>query len=157
MASSRQSAESAGSSGVTRGSLWRRRAARPVTVALGVLTALAVWTVSELVFGVDVRQPAFGTGVPQDLTAGAIVVASVAAGLAAWLSPVLLERFTRHARAAWVALASFVLGAPLSGGGIDGGSRLVLVSLHLTVGALLIVLLVRTSRPARWDTPRRDR
>lgn len=161
MASSRQSAASAGSSGATRGSLWRRHAARPVTVALGVLAALAVWTVSELVFGVDVRLPAFGTGVPQDLTAGAIVVASVVAGLAAWLALALLERFTRHARAAWVALASLVLaaslGAPLSGRGIDGGSRLVLVSLHLTVGALLIVLLVRTSRPARWATPRRDR
>jgi hypothetical protein len=126
-----------------------------------VLAALAVWTVSELVFGVDVRQPAFGPGVPQDLIAGAIVVASVVAGLAAWLALTLLERFTRHARAAWVALASLVLaaslGAPLSGRGIDGGSRLVLVSLHLTVGALLIVLLVRTSRPARWATPRRDR
>jgi hypothetical protein len=49
---------------------------------LGVLAAPAVWGVSEPVFGIDVRQPAFGTGVPQDLTAGSIIVASVVAWLA---------------------------------------------------------------------------
>jgi H+/Cl- antiporter ClcA len=125
-----------------------------------VLAALAVWGISELVFGVDVRQPAFGTGMPQDLTAGPVVVASVVAGLAAWLALALLERLTRHARAVWVALATLVLvvslGAPLSGRGIDGGSRLVLALLHLTVGALLIVLLARTSPPARSVTLRRN-
>jgi hypothetical protein len=98
--------------------------------------------------------------VPQDLTAGPVVVASVAAGLAAWLALAVLERLTRHARAAWVALATLVLvaslGAPLSGRGIDGGSRLVLTLLHLTVGALLIVLLPRTSPPAGSVTLRRN-
>jgi hypothetical protein len=154
------SIEPAASPGGTRGSLWRRPTARPVAVALGVLAALAVWGISELVFGVDVRQPAFGTGMPQDLTAGPVVVASVVAGLAAWLALALLERLTRHARAVWVALATLVLvvslGAPLSGRGIDGGSRLVLALLHLTVGALLIVLLARTSPPARSVTLRRN-
>ena len=154
------SIEPAASPGGTRGSLWRRHTARPVAVALGVLAALAVWGISELVFGVDVRQPAFGTGIPQDLTAGPVVVASLIAGLAAWLALALLERLTRHARAAWVALATLVLavslGAPLSGRGIDGGSRLVLALLHLTVGALLIVLLARTSPPARSATLRRN-
>ena len=152
------SIEPAASPGGTRGSRGRRPTARPLAVALGVLTALAVWTLSELVFGVDVRQPAFGPGVPQDLTAGPIVVASVAAGLAAWLTLALLERRTRHARAAWVALATLVLaaslGAPLSGRGIDEQSRLVLTLLHLTVGTLLIILLARTSPPARSATPR---
>ena len=160
MASSASSAASAGSPGAARGPLWRRHAARPVAVTLGVLAALAVWTVSEQVFGVDVRQPAFGTGVPQELTAGPIVVASVVAGLAAWLALALLERITRHARAAWVALATLTLaaslGAPLSGRGIDGGSRLVLTLLHLTVGTVLIVLLARTSPPARSAAPRRN-
>jgi hypothetical protein len=129
-------------------------------VVLGVLAALAVWGISELVLGVDVRQPAFGPGVPQDLTAGPVVVASLVAGLAAWLVLALLERLTRHARAAWVALATLVLaaslGAPLSGRGIDGESRLVLALLHLTVGALLIVVLARTSPPARSAAPRRN-
>jgi hypothetical protein len=152
--------EPAASPGRTRGSLWRRPIARPVAVALGVLAALTVWGVSELV-GVDVRQPAFGPDVPQDLTAGPIVVASVVAGLAAWLTLALLERLTRHARAAWVGLATLVLvvslGAPLSGRGIDGQSRLVLALLHLTVGALLIVLLARTSPSARSVTLRRNR
>jgi Family of unknown function (DUF6069) len=154
------SMEPAGSPGRTRGSLWRRPTARPVAVALGVLAALAVWGVSELVFRVDVRQPAFGPGVPQDLTAGPVVVASLVAGLAAWLALAVLERLTRHARAAWVALATLVLvaslGAPLSGRGIDEQSRLVLMLLHLTVGTLLMVLLARTSTPASSATSRTD-
>ena len=153
------SIEPAASPGGTRGSLWRRHTARPVAVALGVLAALAVWGISELV-GVDVRQPAFGTGIPQDLTAGPVVVASLLAGLAAWPALAMLERLTRHARAAWVVLATLVLaaslGAPLSGRGIDGESRLVLTLLHLTVGALLIVLLSRTSTPASSATSRTD-
>ena len=132
----------------------------PVAVALGVLAALTVWGVSELGFGVNVRQPAFGPGVPQDLTAGPVAIASVVAGLAAWLALAGLERLTRRARAAWVALATLVLaaslGAPLSGRGIDEQSRLVLALLHLTVGTLLIVLLARTSPPARSATPRRN-
>jgi hypothetical protein len=154
------SMEPARSPGATRGSLWRRPTARPLAVALAVLAALAVWAISELVFGVDVRQPAFGPGVPQDLTAGPVVVASLVAGLAAWLALAVLERLTRHARTAWVALATLVLvaslGAPLSGRGIDGESRLVLALLHLTVGALLIVLLARTSTPASSATSRTD-
>jgi hypothetical protein len=48
------------------------------------------------------------------------------------------------------------LGAPLSGRGIDEQSRLVLALLHLTVGTLLIILLARTSQPARSATPRRN-
>jgi hypothetical protein len=144
----------------TRGSLWRRPTARPIAVGLGVLAALAVWGISALVFGIDVRQPAFGPGVPQDLTAASVVVASVVAGLAAWLALAVLERLTRHARVAWVALATLVLvaslGAPLSGRGIDEQSRLVLTLLHLTVGGLLIVLLARTSPPARSATRRRN-
>ena len=155
------SLEPTGSPGGTGGSLWRRPTARPIAVGLGVLAALAVWGISELVFGVDVRQPAFGPGVPQDLTAGPLVVASLVAGLAAWLALAVLERLTRHARAAWVALATLVLaaslGAPLSRRGIDEQSRLVLMLLHLTVGTLLIVLLPRTSQPASSTTPRRDR
>lgn len=155
------SLEPAASPGGTRGSLSQRPTARPIAVVLAVLAALAVWGLSELVFGIDVRQPAFGTGVPQDLTAGPIVVASVVAGLAAWLALAVLERLTRHARAAWVTLATLVLvaslEAPLSGRGIDGQSRLVLTLLHLTVGALLIVLLARTSPPARSATPKRNR
>src|SRR5215217_7557489 len=127
------SMEPARSPGATRGSLWRRPTARPI---------------------------AFGPGVPQDLTAGPVVVASLVAGLAAWLALAVLERLTHHARAAWVALATLVLaaslGAPLSGRGIDEQSRLVLTLLHLTVGAVLIVLLARTSPPARSATPRRN-
>jgi hypothetical protein len=155
------SMEPAASPGGTGGSLWRRPTARPVAVVLAVLAALAVWGVSKLVFGIDVRQPAFGTGVPQDLTAGPIVIASVVAGIAAWLALAVLERLTRHAPAIWVTLATLVLvaslGAPLSGRGIDEQSRLVLTLLHLTVGALLIVLLARTSPPARSATPKRNR
>jgi hypothetical protein len=153
------SMEPAASPGGTRGSLWRHTA-RPVAVVLAVLAALAVWGLSELVFGIDVRQPAFGTGVPQDLTAAPVVIASVVAGLAAWLALAVLERLTRHARAAWVALATLVLvaslRAPLAGRGIDEQSRLVLTLLHLTVGGLLIVLLARMSPPARSATRRRN-
>jgi hypothetical protein len=155
MASSTQSTPTASAH---RESPWWRRAARPAAVALGVLAALAVWMVSELVFGVDVRQPAFGTQMPKDLTAVPVMTASLIAGLGAWATLALLEPRGRHGRVVWVVLATLVLlvslGAPLSGRGIDPGSRVVLALLHLTVGALLIVLLARTSRQA---TAGRDR
>jgi hypothetical protein len=129
---------------------------------LGVLAGLAVWGIATLAFGVDVRQPAFGAGSQAlDMTAAPIVLAGVVGGLAAWLVLALLERITRHARGVWRVLATLALvaslGGPLSGHGVGVASQLVLVLMHLVVGAVLIVLLPRTSPPVRWPSDSSER
>jgi hypothetical protein len=121
-----------------------RRKERAVAVVVGVLAA-------QVVFGVDVRQPAFDAGAQaRDLTAAPIVLASAFGGLGAWLLLLAsLERVTRRARGAWLAITSLALlvslGAPLSGQGISGAGRVALVLMHLAVGAVVIVLLARSS------------
>ena len=127
-----------------------RRKERAAAVVAGVLAALVVWGAAQVVFGVDVRQPAFDAGAQaRDLTAATIVLASAFGGLAAWLLLASLERVTRRARGAWLAITSLALlvslGAPLSGQGISGAGRVALVLMHLAVGAVVIVLLARTS------------
>lgn len=132
-----------------------RRMTRVAAVFLGVLAALAVWGLVDLLGG-DVRQPTFGPGTPQEMTPIAVVVASAVAGGAAWLALAVLERFTRHARNAWLVIASVTLvvslGGPLSGQGIDGAERLALVLMHLAVGAVVIGLLSTTSPPTPHST-----
>jgi hypothetical protein len=129
---------------------------------LGVLAGLAVWGIATVAFGIDVRQPAFGaSSQAPDMTAAPIVLAGVVSGLAAWLVLALLERITRHARGVWRVFATVALvaslGGPLSGQGIGVASQLVLVLMHLLVGAALIVLLPRTSPPVRWPSDSSER
>jgi hypothetical protein len=86
----------------------------------------------------------------------AVAVGSGAAALAAWALLALLERLTNRARTLWTVAAVVVLVAslagPLSGSGITATNRTVLVLLHLTVGAVLILTLRRTA-PSRAGQP----
>lgn len=130
-----------------------RRKARAKSVAATIAGALLVWLVIEVVFGTDLKAPAFSAsqdtsdvGLPQ------VVMASVLAGVAGWGFLAALERFTSRARTVWVvtaAVALFVsLGSPLSGTGITSANRALLVLLHLTVAAVLIPSMYRTIQPA---------
>lgn len=125
-----------------------RHTARAGTVVLGVVGALVVWGIAELL-GFHVRQPAFTVGAPPPaMTPVFVVVASAVGGLVAWLALALVERFLRRPRRAWLAMATLGLvvsfGGPLSGYGVSAANRVVLMSMHLVVGLIVIVLLSRT-------------
>ncbi len=127
------------------------RRVRLLAVALAALAGVAVWVVAD-VFGVDVRQPAFGVAQQsQALGAPFVAVVSALAALAGWGLLAVLERLTASARRVWTAIATVALllslGAPLSGHGVTASSRVTLVAMHLAVGAVVITLLRRSSQP----------
>ncbi|MBA3311525.1 MAG: hypothetical protein H0U28_15980, partial [Nocardioidaceae bacterium] len=70
-----------------------------------------------------------------------------------------LERVVpRHARRVWTAAAVAVLvlslGGPLSGAGITAAIKVWLAVMHLTVGATLIPLMMRTVHQGAGPPPR---
>jgi Family of unknown function (DUF6069) len=133
-----------------------RRLRRPAAVVAVIMAAIALWAIAALAIGVNLQSPAFGPSqAPAALSAAAVAVTSGLAGLAAWGLLALLERTTRRPRQIWTVAAltalALSLGAPLSGHGISGASRVALACLHLLVGATLITLLGRTAA-ARHET-----
>ena len=130
-----------------------RRKARLAAVASAVLAALAYWLVAELVFGIDLRAPAFdasGTALP--ISAPNVLIVATLLSLAGWGALALLERLTQRARRAWLVVAPLALllslATPLSGSGVTSADRIALLGMHLVVGAVLIAALARTS-PSR--------
>lgn len=131
-----------------------RRKVRLIAVASAVITALAVWTLIELLLGMDVRAPGFdGSGATTDVGAAAVLSAATLASLAGWGLLALLERLTARARRVWAAAAVVglvaSLGGPMSGTGVTAANRTVLVLLHLVVAVVLIPMLYRTSAAGR--------
>jgi hypothetical protein len=127
-----------------------RRTARLMAVAAAVVAALAVWLVAELAFGMELQAPALdGSGKASDISALDVAIVATLLSLAGWGLLALLERLTAHARRAWLIVAPLALvlslGTPLSGTGVSSANRIVLVLLHLAVGAVLIPALYRTS------------
>ncbi|GHE40875.1 hypothetical protein GCM10018785_08020 [Streptomyces longispororuber] len=108
--------------------------------ALAVLAPVLVWLVADPLLG---HRPRITDG-GRTLDLGAAPVAAVAllASLAGWALLAALERFAaRRARAVWTGTACAVLAVsflPLTGGGMDGGTRLSLALMHLAVAAVLI-------------------
>jgi hypothetical protein len=132
------------------------RRARLLGVVAAVLVAQAVWVVAELVLGIRLQAPA-GTTSPEPVDIGplSVALASALLSLVGWAVMVGLERLTPRARGIWLVAALLGLAAslstPLSGTGVSTANRLVLVLMHLAVGAVVISVLYRTSprRPAR--------
>ena len=122
----------------------RRRA---VVVAGAVAAALGVWLVAVPLLGVDLQVQPNG-GRAQAVGVGEVVVASLAAALLGWALLALLERRTARALTLWtlaaVAVLLLSLGAPLTTAR-TASAAIVLVALHLTVAAVVIVGLRRTS------------
>jgi hypothetical protein len=126
--------------------------ARAAAVITGVLAALIVWALAKLAVH-DLRQPAFGPATPQELSAAVVAGAALTGALLGWSSLAIVERRSGRGRTLWLrtVLVALLLslGSPLSGHGISAGNRMVLVLLHLTVAAVVIPLLYRTSPPGR--------
>ncbi len=128
----------------------RRRRSRALAVVAAVAAAEALWLIAEFVFGMHLQAPA-GNGAPQpmDIGPGTVAVASVVLSLIGWAVLATLERFTSRARGIWLALALVALvaslGMPLSGSGVAPADRVVLVLMHLSVAAVVVPVLFRTS------------
>jgi hypothetical protein len=136
-------------SSLMRVSPLRRRRLLAVTYAM--LIALTIWSLAELVFGLDIRTPALG-GIPEPTPIGGfeVLVVSGSLSVAAWALLALLERLTIRARKLWAVIAIVALmlslATPLSGTGITAANRLVLLLIHVSVGAVLIPTLYWSSR-----------
>lgn len=132
-----------------------RRRRRLLAVVGGVLAAEAIWLVAEVGFGVHLQAPA-GNGYPQPMDIGPATIAAASATLSllGWGVMAVLERFTSRARGVWltVSLLALVasLGMPLSGAGVSAADRAVLVLMHLTVAAIVVPVLARTSPRRQW-------
>ncbi|MFJ8858854.1 DUF6069 family protein [Streptomyces sp. NPDC102451] len=116
----------------------RRR--RLGVTALAVVAPVLVWLAADPLLGHRLRI----TDGEQTLDVGALPVALVAllASLAGWGVLAALERLgVRRARAVWTGVALAVLALsflPLTGEGMDGGTRAALALMHLVVAAVLI-------------------
>ncbi|GAA4572749.1 DUF6069 family protein [Planotetraspora kaengkrachanensis] len=114
------------------------RVRRLVVVAGASAAALAIWALAGPVAGIDLTVRL--NGADQQVGAGAVVAASLAAGLAAWASLALLERLTNQARRMWTVIAAVVLVFSLTGplGAVGAAGTAVLACMHLAVAAVLI-------------------
>ncbi|MFC0032207.1 DUF6069 family protein [Micromonospora chaiyaphumensis] len=124
-----------------------RRRDRALAVLAATAATLTGWVAAVPVAGVDLVVRNGGT--EQSVTAAAVGVSTLLAGLAAWALLALLERFTGRARAVWTGTAGLVLLLSLLGplgGGVGTAATLTLVALHLVAAAVLLPLLRRTAR-----------
>ncbi|MEV5893450.1 DUF6069 family protein [Nonomuraea fuscirosea] len=122
----------------------RSRVRRLLTVLGAAVAAVAVWVLAVPVAGTEliVRMGA-GT---QPVGPVAVVLAGLAAGLAGWALLAVLERVTAKAGRIWTITALAVLALSLTGplGSATGpAATLVLLSMHLVVGAVVILGLTR--------------
>lgn len=111
--------------------------------------AALVGVIVEAGVGYDLWTPAMGGSPGMDIGAGAVLISSGVAGLAAWGSLAALERWSPRPRLIWTIVATLVflisLGGPLSGEGIDTANRAALVALHTVVAMGLIPGLAGTT------------
>lgn len=117
-----------------------------LTVIGAPAAALAVWALAVPVAGtaLTVRM---GDGT-QSVGPVPVVVASLLAGLAGWALLAVLERFASRPGRIWTIVALVVLALSLLGpvgSGVGTVATLVLVLLHLVVGAVLVPGLARSA------------
>jgi hypothetical protein len=133
-----------------RGSNWRPRI---IGIVGAVLLAELVWVAATRVGGLDIQAPASQSN-PQPASIGPLAagLASLVASLLAWGLAAGVRGLTRRSRGAWLALAVLGLAVslvmPLSGWGVSMADRLVLVSMHVAVAAVVVPLLYCTWPPA---------
>jgi hypothetical protein len=118
---------------------------RLAVVGIAAAAALLDWAILAPLAGItlDARQ-----GSTQHVGVAAVLISTVLITLAGWGLLAILERRRPHtARATWTVVATSVcvlsLGGPLING-IGTGAKLGLASLHLVVGAVVILGLRRT-------------
>ncbi len=119
---------------------------RLLAVLAAPVAALIVWLLAVPVLGADLVVKSGDT--LQEVVAPMVVLVALVAALAGWGLLAVLERITARARLVWtvvtlVFLALSLLG-PL-GSAANSFARTTLVCMHLVVGAVVILLLRRSS------------
>jgi hypothetical protein len=117
--------------------LVRRR--RWLTVLTAMATATAAAAIADPIGGVDLVVRA-GDGT-RTIEPFVVMLTTLAIGLAGWGLLELLERWSGHARALWLAVAGVVFVVSLAGplGALTGAATAVLLGLHVLVAAILVV------------------
>jgi hypothetical protein len=122
---------------------------RLAVAGITVVAALVLWAILAPVAGVELEAMQGSRQI--HVGAGSIIFASAVMSFAGWGLLAVLERRTPNARKVWTILAVAAcilsLGSPLVGG-IGVGAKLGLASLHLIVGATVILGLRRTALSA---------
>jgi hypothetical protein len=123
-----------------------RRRLNVVGFAVGV--ALIWWAILSQALGIDLVAK---QGSVMHINGVSVFVATLVVSLAGWGLLAILERRTVNARTVWTVVATIFcitsLGSPLLNGiGVD--AKLALASLHLVVGACVILGLRRTALSA---------
>ncbi|TDU83534.1 hypothetical protein EV138_5998 [Kribbella voronezhensis] len=118
-------------------------------VGLAVGVALIWWAVLSQAAGIDLQAK---QGSVTHINGVSVFVATLVTSLAGWGLLAVLERRTPNARNVWTLVATIFcltsLGSPLLNGiGMD--AKLALASLHLVVGAVVILGLRRTALTAQ--------
>jgi hypothetical protein len=128
-----------------------RRRDRVLIAAAAIVTPVVLWALITYAFGFDITVPESpGSTVRHKLEPAPVLVTVVAAVLAGWALLALLERFVaKRALVIWttIALIMFVGTLPYMPG-FTIAERLLLGLVHLSLAAILIVGLRRTSPSA---------
>ena len=118
--------------------------ARGLSIIVAMVVGTAIWLFARFVVGVRVMRPSLiGRDGSTDLGIAEVAVACLVVGLAAWALVAVLERRADQPRLQWITIGLVAvacsLGAPLSGHGVSGADRIVLVVMHLLVGGTIIL------------------
>lgn len=117
-----------------------------------VATIAAAGTFLVLHSAADIEVAAHAGNAVQQVTAMAVVVAALIAGLCGWALLAVLERTVSRPRTVWSAIAAVVLLLSLVAGPLGGtttGAKITLAVLHLVVGVILLIWLPRGREPKR--------
>ncbi|MFI6075665.1 DUF6069 family protein [Actinoplanes sp. NPDC051343] len=117
-----------------------RRTGRAITIVAAAAGALLLWTVDGPWAGLDLAVHQGDT--TRHIGPAAVALTALVAGLAAGGLLTLLERTVRRPVRTYRIIASIVLILSLAGplgSGVGTSSRLVLLAIHMTVGAALII------------------
>lgn len=121
---------------------------RAVAVTATVGTALLLWALAVPLLQVSLTVRTPGTSTEQDVGAAAVLATSLLVSLAGWGLLALLEQRTPRARTVWTGAAATVflvsLAGPLAAAATSAAAAW-LILLHLSVAAVLIPLLRRTT------------
>ncbi|MFG1622242.1 DUF6069 family protein [Kribbella sp. NPDC049227] len=122
---------------------------RLAVVGVTAAAALILWAILAPLAGITLEAQ---QGTTMHIGAAQVFFASAAMAFAGWGLLAILERSTFNARNVWTVVAVIAcvlsLASPLLNG-IDAGAKLGLASLHLVVGAAVILGLRRTALTAR--------